>query len=51
MQEASILLRDGMSVDEVAAGMGYGWPSSFTVAYQRFHGTAPSEHKKRRAGK
>lgn len=48
MEEAAILLARGDSIDDVAARVGYGWPSSFAVAFRRFHGVAPSRHKNAR---
>jgi AraC-like DNA-binding protein len=47
MQEAVVLLRDGVSVDQVATSVGYAWASSFTTAFRRYHGSAPSKIKKR----
>lgn len=47
MQEAMVLLRDGASVDQVATSVGYTWASSFTTAFHRYHGIAPSKLKKR----
>lgn len=47
MQEAMVLLRDGASVDQVAASVGYAWASSFTTAFHRYHGIAPSKIRKR----
>ena len=48
MEEAAVLLTDGVSISEVSASVGYDWPSSFTTAFRRFHGVAPSTHKKTR---
>ncbi len=46
MEEAAVLLGEGVSVDHVAMRVGYDWPSSFTVAFHRFHGIAPSAYKR-----
>lgn len=49
MERAATLLAAGdASVEQVAAAVGYRWPSSFTVAYRRFHGVAPSISARRR---
>lgn len=48
MEQAAVLLATGHSIDDVASGLGYVWSSSFTVAFQRFHGVAPSTYKKSR---
>jgi AraC-like DNA-binding protein len=46
MEEAAMLLQDGLSIAEIAGRVGYRWASSFAVAFRRFHGTAPSSMRK-----
>lgn len=49
MEEAALLLVDGArSVDEVAAAVGYRWPSSFAVAFRRHHGVPPTVYARGR---
>lgn len=49
MERAATLVSTGdSSVEQVAAAVGYRWPSSFTVAYRRYYGVAPSVMATRR---
>jgi len=46
MQCAKTLLENNNSVKETALLLGYHDPNYFSAAYKRYHGTAPSSHKR-----